>query len=120
MSYPKGNQLYNKGEYLEAIAEYKESIDNEVAIQESYHNIGICYIKLNEYDNAIKWIKKAISLGGENRHFYNLGYCYIFKEDYGSALFNFLLASKLDETDEETFEAIKEVTERIKNLKVIK
>ena len=114
MNFYKGNRLYNKGQYDKAIAEYLDCIENCIKMEECYYNIGVSYFKLKEYDTAIKWYKKAISLNRENRYFYNLGACYCKKEDYGSALFNLIIALKIDPYDEDTKNAINKVTEEIK------
>lgn len=117
MSFIRGNTLYNERDYKAAIKEYKKSIEDEEDIQSSYYNISVCYMKLEDYDSAIKYILKAISLGRESKYFFNLGYCYMKKGDYGSSLFNFVMASKLDEEDEDAVVAIRIITEKIMSLK---
>lgn len=106
MSFERGNRLYNKGKYLQAINEYKEAIKGYEEVESSYYNMGVTYIKLKEYDEAIKYLKKAISFSKQSEYFYNLSCCYYWKNDYGSAMFNLIIAYELDDEDEDVKDAI--------------
>lgn len=106
MSFERGNRIYNKGKYLQAINEYKESIDSYEEVENCYYNMGVTYIKLKDYDEAIKCLKKAVSFSKQSKYFYNLGCCYYNKKDYGSSMFNLIIAYELDDEDEDLKEAI--------------
>ena len=116
MSFENGNKYYNEGKLELAIEQYKESIGRGYEAEMSYYNMGIAYIKLEEFDKAIHCMEKAISFEMENKYFYSLGYCYYMKKDCGSALFNFIIASKLDEEDLATKEAVKTLIEVIQKM----
>lgn len=115
MSFERGNKLYNNGRYEQAINEYIESIDSYEKVEDCYYNMGVTYIKLKEYDEAIKYLKKAISFSRQSKYFYNLGCCYYWKNDYGSAMFNLIIAYRLDEEDGDVREAINIVAKVINN-----
>lgn len=114
--FDEGNKLYNIRNYKQAIKKYKKSIEFKVHEERSYYNMGCCYIKLKDYNKAIECLRKAMSFSRESEYYFNLGYCYAYKEDYGSSLFNFIIASKLDENDYDAVKAINVLTEEIKEL----
>lgn len=114
MYFENGNKFYNQGDFKFAIKEWGKSIENGKEIESCYYNIGCSYIKLKQYDDAIVSFRKAVSLQMTNKYFHNLGLCYIYKENYGSALFNLIIANRLDETDADTINAIKFVKNKIK------
>lgn len=115
MSFERGNRLYNNGNYEQAINEYIESIDNYEKVEDCYYNMGVTYIKLKDYDEAIKCSKKAISFSKQSKYFYNLGCCYYNKKDYGSSMFNLIIAYELDDEDDDIKEAIDIVVKVINN-----
>ncbi|MDD6794260.1 MAG: tetratricopeptide repeat protein [Clostridiaceae bacterium] len=110
----EGNKLYNTQDYKRAIDYYKKAIetkDNEAC---SYYNAGVCFIKLKDYDNAIKMIKNALLLHKESKYYFNLGYCYAMKDITNKALINFNMAWSLNNEDIDCEKAIKLITTRFK------
>lgn len=110
-----GVELYQEGDYESAINKFECCIKQNRLIYDCYYNIGTAYIKLNEYDKGIPFFKKAIGIKKEARCFFNLGACYFGNKNYTAALFNFILALKLDESDIDTKEAINTVTNKLIN-----
>ncbi len=102
----EGNKLYTSREYLKAIELYKKSIDNCENEACSYYNIGVCFIKLKDFDAAINMIKKALTMQKESKYYFNLAYCYAMKEDTHKALINFNIAWAIDSTDNDCEKAI--------------
>lgn len=66
--YNAANQLVNDRQYIDAIKKYQEFIQAEQTgtdpdlekISVSLNNIGICYLLLNNYREAIQWFEKAL------------------------------------------------------------
>lgn len=66
--YNAANQLVNDRQYGDAIKKYQEFIQAEQTgtdpdlekISVSLNNIGICYLLLNNYREAIQWFEKAL------------------------------------------------------------
>ncbi|HOE13909.1 MAG TPA: tetratricopeptide repeat protein [Candidatus Saccharicenans sp.] len=52
--YEKGISLYEQGEYEEAIAMFERFLELQPDLYEARVNIGNCYVRLKEYDKAIK------------------------------------------------------------------
>ena len=50
----EGNKFYTEKQFQKAINSYRLSIDSNVNVPCSYYNIGVCYIKLRDFDSAIK------------------------------------------------------------------
>jgi Tfp pilus assembly protein PilF len=87
------------GKFEEAIDECKIAIDLDPDYGNPYNDIGSYLINLEQYDEAIFWLKKAIeALDYEPRYYpyYNLGRIYEKKGDWYSALHHYAEALKLN------------------------
>jgi len=70
------------GRYRDAISECRMAIELDPGYGNPYNDIGSYLISLDEYDNAIPWLRKAIEAERyEPRHFpfFNLGRVYEMK-----------------------------------------
>lgn len=103
----EGNKFYTEKQFHKAINSYKLSIDSNENVPCSYYNIGVCYIKLKDFDCAIEMIKKSLSLQKESKYYFNLAYCYAMKQETNKALLYFNLAWSLDSSDSDCEKAIK-------------
>jgi tetratricopeptide (TPR) repeat protein len=62
-SFEKGNALYQKGQYQEAVQEYENILkENKQHSAELYFNLGNCYYKLNQVAPSIYNYEKALVL----------------------------------------------------------
>ncbi|NLL31032.1 MAG: tetratricopeptide repeat protein [Clostridiales bacterium] len=113
-NFTEGNNYYNKRDYKKAIASYKKAIEKGESTTCANYNLGVCYIKLKEYDLAIPYFKKAISMQNESKYFFNLAYCYAMKNEIKKALINFNIAWALDNTDEDCKKAIEIISKKNK------
>jgi Tfp pilus assembly protein PilF len=87
------------GKFEEAIDECKIAIDLDPDYGNPYNDIGSYLINLEQFDEAIYWLEKAIeALDYEPRYYpyYNLGRIYEKKGDWYSALHNYAAALKLN------------------------
>lgn len=110
--FEKANDFYNARLYVKAIEMYKKAAvfkENEGA---SLYNSAVCYIKLNQYNEAIELLKRAITIKKESKYFFNLGYCYAMLNNYKKALVNFNTAWALDNNDSECEKAINLITKK--------
>ena len=107
MSYFKeANSLYYLKNYKDALYLYEKAImsnENEAA---SLYNAGVCFIKLQEYENAITYLKKAVQKKSESKYYFNLGYCYAMLKDSKKALIYFNKAWSLNDKDDDCSKAI--------------
>jgi tetratricopeptide (TPR) repeat protein len=69
--FEKGNALYQKGKYEEAITAYQSVLDSKKESAELYFNIANCYYKLNNVAPAIYNYEKAILLDPTDREIQN-------------------------------------------------
>jgi tetratricopeptide (TPR) repeat protein len=60
--FEKGNYLYQKGRYEQAISEYESVLATKQHSAELYFNLGNCYYKLNKVAPAIYNYEKALVL----------------------------------------------------------
>lgn len=64
--FDKGNYLYQKGRYEQAISEYESVLSAKQHSAELYFNIGNCYYKLNKVAPAIYNYEKALVLNPDD------------------------------------------------------
>lgn len=87
MSVEKAIQLYNKGEYKEAIDVFSTVLENGQENAELYNNIALCYANLNDYEKAEKYYLKAQELNPKLPQIYiNLADIYYRQKDMGSGI----------------------------------
>ena len=112
----EGNKFYNGKDYEKAIDCYMKAIIQNINIACSYYNIGVCFIKLKKFDDAIDMLKKAISLQKESKYFINLGYCYSMKNCLDKALCHFNLAWSIDPDDDECEKAVNLIISKLQKV----
>jgi tetratricopeptide (TPR) repeat protein len=69
--FEKGNALYQKGNYQEAITAYENILKTKKQSAELYFNIGNCYYKLNKVAPAIYNYEKALLLNPNDTEIQN-------------------------------------------------
>ena len=79
MDYQKiGNAFLQKGSFRDAAANYTKAIKIQPDFTDAYGNLGICYSRLNRYDEAIRIFKYLLKTDTENiyTNYYNLADLY--------------------------------------------
>ena len=69
--FEKGNALYQKGKYQEAITTYESLLQQKQHSAEVYFNMANCYYKLNQVAPAVYHYEKALLLDPENESIKN-------------------------------------------------
>lgn len=69
--FEKGNSLYQKGKYQQAITEYESVLATKKHSAELYFNLGNCYYKLNKVAPAIYNYEKALVLHPDDSEIQN-------------------------------------------------
>ena len=112
-NFERGNKLFKCEDYIAAIEEYKLCQDNynEVAC---LYNIGTCYIKLKQWEDAILYIKKAIRLREKSEYYFNLGYCYAKLKQNQKSIEYFKRSLELNPYDDDAKRAIKQLGGEVK------
>ena len=64
--FEKGNVLYQKGQYEQAIQAYESVLDSRQQSADLYFNLGNCYYKLNKVAPSIYNYEKALVLAPED------------------------------------------------------
>ena len=62
----RGDILFNLGKFDEAIKEYEKDLNND----ENLYALGFTYFKMREYEKALEYLDKAISLKPDNPYYY--------------------------------------------------
>lgn len=84
------NECFKQGNYIEALSYYEKSIEYDLNYGTALYNMGVCYIKLQEHEKAIKIFTKVLNLKNIHKRtisnsFFNLGYSYCLLGDLGKA-----------------------------------
>ncbi len=69
--FEKGNALYQKGKYEQAITEYESVLASKKQSADLYFNLGNCYYKLNKVAPAIYNYEKALVLNPDDAEIVN-------------------------------------------------
>lgn len=86
----KANRYFQQGLYQDAREMFWQVIAEHPNKPDAYINLASTYIKDNNFETAIRLLKKAESVSGENYFqreilLYNLGIAYYFSQDYQNA-----------------------------------
>ena len=95
IEHTKGECLKDLEKYQEAIECFKTSIErnNEEYIPYSYKSMGVCYLKLGDFSNAVD----SLNNGHKDKWTYqNLGKAYFGLEKFETALENFKKVNEID------------------------
>jgi len=93
---------HTKGECLKDLEKYQEAIDcfkisiernNEEYIPYSYKSMGVCYLKLGDFSNAVDSLSKGLK---DKWAYQNLGKAYFGLEKFETALENFKKVTEID------------------------
>lgn len=110
-----GNLSYDAKNYKSAISSYKKSIKaKEEEEAYSLYNLALCYIKLEQYNKAIKTLKLAISKKPKSNFYFNLAYSYLKINDTKKALLYFNTAWAMDPQDEDCERAINHILRNLR------
>ncbi|SHE34932.1 CDC27 family protein [Caloramator proteoclasticus] len=82
--YLEAINLYEQKNYKKALNLFLKVLEHQNNYLINY-NIGVCYIELNKFTDAIQFLKKSLYLNKYYENTYiNLAYCYYKKKDYKS------------------------------------
>lgn len=109
-----GWALFQKGQYNEALAEYKKATELDENNFRAYLNLAIAYRQVEKTDIAISTFQKAIELNPKSHeaHYY-LGLTYQTNEKYDLALEELELADRLNPGSTQIIFDIGQVREKL-------
>lgn len=82
-----GMDYYKQGKHVESIAEFEAVVTNAPEYDFGYYMIGVNYLKLKKYNDAILNMKKAIDLNpGKADYHVNLSYAQFFAKRYSDVV----------------------------------
>ena len=110
--------LHKKGQLKEAENLYKSILQNSSSNFEVIHLLGVIKIQLKQFEKAIVWLNKAISINPNNHSvFNNLGVCYKELKKYNEALSNFQNAIKIKHDYAEAYNNLAIIYKSLENYK---
>ena len=101
ITFHRGVQLYNDGNFLDAINYFNKSIkiyNNSNLLNQSYYWLGESYYNLNMFNHSLESYKSVLQGDFYNKSLYSQGYCYMKLDDYYNAIKQFKYISN-NETD---------------------
>ena len=82
-----GNVELDSANYEKAIEYYRKAIEVDSNYFDAYHNLGLSFDNLNEFDTAIEYYKKAISINDTvSDTYFTLGIVYAKQSNYDAAI----------------------------------
>ncbi len=99
-----GVQLYQEGQYDQAIENFESVLKENPDFAEAYYNIGMAYLKKGDLDNAMVQMAKAIELKPDFiQAFFGLGQVYLEKGEMEKATDMFKQAVDIAPDDASTY-----------------
>ncbi len=95
--YNKALMLSNRGDFDQALGEYRRALTMCPDFIQAYNNIGEIYSRMGKSELAISHYRKALEIAKNNRVLLNLGVEFYNRRDYNAALQYFLESLSLDE-----------------------
>lgn len=112
-----GWSLFQKGQYNDALAEYKKAIDLDDKNYRAYYDLGLAYREVKKYDLAISTFQKALEIAPKSfEAHYDLGVVYQQTGKLDQALQEFQLAYKLNPGSTEIIYSMGQIYEQMNNI----
>jgi Flp pilus assembly protein TadD len=103
--FQKGLDFAKKNDFQNALVKFQNSFSKNLSVKklaQIHYNIGVCYYRLNQMNQAVTEFDKVIKLNPNNEKvYYALAMTQVDLKDFDQAETNFLKAIKLDETNGE-------------------
>jgi tetratricopeptide (TPR) repeat protein len=107
-SLKQANVFYNDKNFESALEYYIKALDEDkLHTPIINYNIGVCNMKLKQYDVAIMYFKEALKEDINSKYFFNLGYSYSMLNDAKKSYIYFNMAWALDNSDKDCEKAIR-------------
>jgi tetratricopeptide (TPR) repeat protein len=91
-----GQRLFLKGKYMQSIEKFSQAMEAGHEPGIVYLSLGVAYLKLNDWDRAIRNFDKAIEIdAGNAAALYYRGAALMLKEDYAGAVYDFSRAIEI-------------------------
>lgn len=98
--YLLGYILHREGKVAESLETYTKAAQLRIPTGEDLKIVGLNYVLLNDYPDAIKWLEKAVEAEPKNKEaWYFLGRAYYTKSSIPEARKAFLMVLQLDPRD---------------------
>jgi tetratricopeptide (TPR) repeat protein len=100
----RGNDLFEEGQYAEALEQYRDALSEDPDLTEPYYNSGNAYNEQGNLESAITRLKQANRTAEgalAQKSNYNLGNSFFQSEDWDSAIDAYKQALRLNPDDEE-------------------
>lgn len=105
--YRKGLEETQKGDFKAAILNYEKAVVFDPKFAFAYDNMGICYRRLNQYDEAIKAYEKSLKIDPNGTMpLQNMAVAYSYKGEFKKAIKAYERLAKITPNNPEVFYGI--------------
>lgn len=108
--YHKGKEASEKDNHKKAIEYYKKAVDEDSGFVFAWDNLGLCYRKAGDFDNAIFAYEKSLSLDSTGQMpLQNIAVAYLYKKEYQKAITAYQRLSQFDNKNPEVYYGIGQI-----------
>ncbi|WP_299179387.1 tetratricopeptide repeat protein [uncultured Chryseobacterium sp.] len=108
--YNKAIDASSKEDWKEAIKNYKLALEKDPKFVYAWDNIGVCYRRIGEYDNALNAYKKSLEIDPKGKvPLQNIAMTYIYKKEYQKAIDSYMALDKVYPGDAEVYYGIGQI-----------
>jgi len=96
-AFQKGFCHGRKGQFAKAVEAYNRALEMDPTYSKPYYNLGLAYMKLKNYEDALAIFEKAQAAEGESyRLFFNMGACHygLENDDLAVEMYDLAIARK--------------------------
>jgi tetratricopeptide (TPR) repeat protein len=108
--YNKAIEASEKQDWKEAIKNYRLALEKDPKFTYAWDNMGVCYRRIEEYDNALNAYKKSLEIDPKGKMpLQNIAMTYIYKKEYQKAIDAYLALDKVHSGDAEVYYGIGQI-----------
>ncbi len=108
--YNKAIEASKKEDWRGAVKNYRSAVEKDPGFIYAWDNMGLCYRRIGEYDNAIDAYKKSLEIDPKGKMpLQNIAFAYIYKKEYQKAIDSYLTLDKAHPGDAEVYYGIGQV-----------
>lgn len=108
--YDKAIEATEKENWKEAIKNYKLALKKDPKFLYAWDNLGVCYRRIGEYDNALNAYQKSLEIDPKGKMpLQNIAITYVYKKEYQKAIDAYLAFDNIYPGDAEVYYGIGQV-----------
>ncbi len=91
-----GDIYAGKGDFQSSLMAFQRAIQLRPNYVDAHHNIGVTFLQMKDYDNAILWFEKTVAIFPLTQSYNDMGVAYFYKGEPDKAEESFMKALEVD------------------------